>query len=66
MVWKLGTMLFQGGDYYLLLNIPPSALDEEIRLSFRRLALRFHSDKTNGYELNNTNDTTSIINFFVF
>ena len=34
-------------DYYETLNVPSSASDEEIRKSYRNLALQFHPDKNN-------------------
>jgi curved DNA-binding protein CbpA len=35
-------------DYYKTLNVPSNAGPLEIRKAFRRLALQFHPDKTNG------------------
>ena len=33
-------------DYYSILELPPSATTEEVKKSFRRMALTYHPDKT--------------------
>jgi curved DNA-binding protein CbpA len=35
-------------DYYTTLEVGPTATEQEIKKSFRRLVLRFHPDKNNG------------------
>ncbi|MBS1565990.1 MAG: J domain-containing protein [Bacteroidetes bacterium] len=35
-------------DYYSTLEVRPTATEQEIKKSFRRLVLRFHPDKNNG------------------
>jgi curved DNA-binding protein CbpA len=35
-------------DYYVILEVPPSASLEEIKVSYRRLALLHHPDKNSG------------------
>src|SRR5687768_11850862 len=38
-------------DYYKTLEVPPTATTQEIKKSFRRLALKFHPDKNQGAPL---------------
>jgi molecular chaperone DnaJ len=38
----------QPKDYYKILNVPPTAGTDEIRKSFRNLALKYHPDRNNG------------------
>jgi molecular chaperone DnaJ len=38
-------------DYYKILEIPPTASTQDIRKSFRRLALQYHPDKNGGSHL---------------
>lgn len=35
-------------DYYVVLNVQPQALPEEIKTSYRKLALQYHPDRTGG------------------
>jgi DnaJ domain len=35
-------------DYYKILELPPNAGQEEVKKNFRKLAIRFHPDKTGG------------------
>jgi DnaJ domain len=35
-------------DYYKILELPPNAGQDEVKKNFRRLAIRFHPDKTGG------------------
>ena len=37
-----------GVDYYAVLGLPPGASDEEIRRTYRRLALQWHPDRNRG------------------
>src|SRR5713101_6790090 len=37
-----------GVDYYAVLGVPPTATDEEIRRTYRRLALQWHPDRNPG------------------
>jgi curved DNA-binding protein CbpA len=37
-----------GIDYYAVLGVPPAATDEEIRRTYRRLALQWHPDRNPG------------------
>lgn len=36
------------GNYYEILQVEPTASASEIKKSFRKLALKFHPDKSNG------------------
>ncbi|NBU82681.1 MAG: molecular chaperone DnaJ, partial [Flavobacteriaceae bacterium] len=37
-------------DFYEILEVTQNATFSEIKNSFKRLALRYHPDKNNGYE----------------
>lgn len=47
-------------DYYKILNLPPTASQDDIRQSYKNLCLRYHPDKMNSED--KTGETFKIIN----
>lgn len=47
-------------NYYQILQVSPLASYEEIKQSYKKLALKFHPDKTNGRTSNMFNNISEV------
>jgi len=45
---SVGRRVYHGDDYYRLLQVTPSASEIEIKRAYKRLALKYHSDRNGG------------------